>query len=238
MDPEIRRIKTPLRHCGLKVLHPLKFAFRGFQHWVFHQADNEEHFYHGGGTVVKIFASEILFADAEALVAPQDGEMKSDRYIAKSLKLCECKAYPEEIAKFHGSTWRVGDIRTTSAPKSLKFYNILHVYSPSWRSDVSLDRKIKDLRTCIQNVFKEASKLKLCTIAIPTFGGGIKDNINKQRVFKETARAIVECLGGTPNCTVRVISIIDSDALNIALMISEFYKILSQDGRLHIHGRY
>ncbi|XP_062569452.1 uncharacterized protein LOC134231508 [Saccostrea cucullata] len=214
-------------------LDSIKFAFSGFQHWVFLQADNEEHFYHGGGTVLKIFASEILFADAEALVAPQEGEMKSERYIAKSLKRCECKAYAGEIAKFHGCTWPVGDIRTTSAPKSLKFFHILHVYSPSWRSDVSLDVKIKDLRTCIQNVFKEASKLKLGTIAIPTFGGGIKYNIDKQRVFKETARAIVECLGGTPDSTVRVISIIDSDTLNITLMISEFYKILSQDGRYH-----
>ncbi|XP_061167618.1 protein mono-ADP-ribosyltransferase PARP14-like [Saccostrea echinata] len=200
-------------------LDAIKFAFSGLQHWVFHQADNEKHFYHGEGKVVKILASEILFADAEALVAPQDAEMKSERYIAKSLKRCECKSYDQEIANFHRCAWCVGDIRTTSAPKSLKFYHILHVYSPSWRSDVPLDVKARDLRTCIKNIFKEASKLKLGTIAIPTFGGGIKDNISKQKIFKETAGAIVECLKGTPGCTIRVIFIIDSDELNIALMI-------------------
>lgn len=145
-----------------KNLQSMKLAFQHKQHWVFHKYDgNEGEYYLATGIVVKIFPREIIFACADALVVPQDGDMKSEGYVASYLLQCKSDAYGKEIASMRGKYWKAGDVRCTSAPETLtNISKVLHVFSP-WAS----------IETSIKNVFEEATKLKLETIVMPFFGG-------------------------------------------------------------------
>ncbi|XP_061167604.1 uncharacterized protein LOC133176503 [Saccostrea echinata] len=213
-------------------LQGIKNSFLRKQHWVYHKEGNENDFYLDSGMVVKILSGEIIFLEADGLVIEQDRDMKSKRNVASRLMQCKSDKYENEMSDWRGRYWNIGNVRRTCAPETLpNIKNILHVFSPNWSFVKNSDLEInilEELEVCIINIFKMANNLKLKTLLIPLFGGGITDKSKKKKIFQCTAKAIVKC--GTENSNnIQVISLVDNDDVIVAHMIANFHEVLSQD---------
>lgn len=139
------------------------------------------------GQKLTVIQGDISTVEADALVHPTNASFYLGGEVGSVLEKAggnEFKAEVKKLSESHGAL----ELATAaiSDGHNLPAQYVIHVHSPTWGSDSSVD----NLEKAVKNVLTLADEKNIKTIALPSIGSGSSNNFPKDKAAQTILKAI------------------------------------------------